>query len=97
MSVHPSLSSKGKGKRSRSVLKRYERLREMQEKEKWKPGDSVFGLLKLKTLRWKMKKAKKAVEAEAAAPAGEQAQEAPAAETAAAKKEATPTKKEQKR
>ena len=65
MSVHPSLSSKGKGKRVRSVLKRFERLKELQEKEKWKPGSSVFGLPKLKTLRWKLKKAKKAVEVEA--------------------------------
>ena len=80
MSVNPSLSSKGKGKRVRSVLKRFERLKELQEKEKWKPGNSVFGLPKLKTLRWKLKKAKKAVEAETAA-APEQA-----AGTAAEKK-----------
>lgn len=73
MSVHPSLSSKAKGKRSRSVLKRYERLKELQEKEKWKPGDSVFGLLKVKALRWKLKKAKKATEEEAAAAEGTEA------------------------
>ena len=65
MSIHPSLSSKDKGKRSRSVLKRFERLKELWEKEKWKPGNSIFGLPKLKALRWKAKKAKKAAEAEA--------------------------------
>ena len=70
MSIHPSLSSKDKGKRHRSVLKRFERLKEMLEKEKWKEGNSVFGLPKLKSLRWKLKKAKKAVEAEAAAAEG---------------------------
>ncbi len=70
MSIHPSLSSKNKGKRHRSVLKRFERLKEMLEKEKWKEGNSVFGLPKLKSLRWKLKKAKKTVEAEAAAAEG---------------------------
>lgn len=62
MSVHPSLLSKGKNKKNRSVLKRFERLKELLEKEKWKPGDSVFRLAKVKTVRLKVKKAKKAVE-----------------------------------
>ena len=70
MSIHPSLSSKDKGKRHRSVLKRFERLKEMLEKEKWKEGNSVFGLPKLKSLRWKLKKAKKTAETEAAAAEG---------------------------
>ncbi len=85
MSVHPSLTSKDKGKRSRSVLKRFERLKELQEKEKWKPGDSIFGLLKIKALRWKVKKAKKAAEAEEAT--------AEAAPQGPAEKEVTETKK----
>ena len=91
MSVHPSLSSRGKGKRHRSVLKRFERLRELLEKEKWQPGDSVFGLLKVKVLRWKFKKAKKAAEEEAAAAEGA-APEA-ATEAASPKKEGTGEKK----
>ena len=70
MSVHPSLSSKGVGKGKRSVLKRFERIKEMLEKEKWKPGDSVFGLFKLKAVRWKAKKSKKAADAEGAAAEG---------------------------
>ena len=89
MSVHPSLSSKGKNKRSCSVLKRFEKLKELREKEKWKPGTSVFGLPKIKALRWK-KKAKKAAEAEA--PAGEQAA-GTAAKEAPVKKEERPAKK----
>ncbi len=95
MSVHSSLTSKAKGKRSRSVLKRFERLKELQEKEKWQPEDSVFGLPKVKILRWKTKKTKKAAEAEAPA-AGEAVAgttaEAPAAK-AATKKEEKPGKK----
>jgi len=70
MSIHPSLGSKDKGKRHRSVLKRFERLKEMLEKEKWKEGNSVFGLPKLKSLCWKLKKAKKAVDAETVAAEG---------------------------
>lgn len=94
MTVHPSLSSKGKGKRIRSVLKRFERLKDLIEKEKRKPEDSIFGLPKIKTLRLKAKKAKKAVEAEEA-PAEGTAQ-APAAE-GATKKEAKPEKKPEKK
>ena len=92
MSVHPSLSSKSKGKRSRSVLKRFERLKELEEKEKRKPGNSVFGLPKIKTLRWKAKKAKKAAEAEAPAVA-EGAAQGPTRESAPPKKEEKPAKK----
>ena len=94
MTVHPSLSTKGKGKRIRSVLKRFERLKTLIEKEKRKPGDSVFGLPKIKALRLKAKKAKKAAEAEQV-PAEETAQ-APAAE-GATKKEAKPEKKSEKK
>lgn len=66
MAQHPSLRSKEKGKQHRSVLKRYERVRELKEKEKWKEGDSVFGLLKLKILKFKIKKEKAAPAAEVA-------------------------------
>jgi len=56
---------------ARSVLKRTERIRQMQEKGKWKEGDSVYGLPKIKTLRIKIKKEKAVKEAttEAGAPA----------------------------
>ena len=90
MSVHPSLSSEDKGKRQRSVLKRFERLKALLEKEKWKPGDSIFGLPKLKALRWKVKKVKKAAGAETS-PA-----EGTAAETAAETEKAPVAKKEEK-
>ncbi len=84
MSIHPSLAASDKSTKSRSVLKRSERLKTMMEKEKWKEGDSVFGLPKIKTLRIKIKKEKAAKEATtadaaaAAAPAASETKEAPA-------------------
>ena len=64
MAQHPSLRAKEKSARHRSVLKRYERIRELKDKEKWDDADSVFGLPKLKILKFKIKK-EKAPEAEA--------------------------------
>jgi len=58
MSIHPSLAASDKDKKQRSVLKRTERLKLMQEKKQWKEGDDVFGLPKIKTLRIKIKKEK---------------------------------------
>ncbi len=67
MSIHPSLKLSQKNKKQRSVLKRTERLRIMLEKDQWKPGDEVFGLPKIRTLRIKIKKEKAAKKVEAAA------------------------------
>ncbi len=101
MSLHPSLTQSEKDKKHRSVLKRAERLRVLMEKTGWKEGDPVFGLPKLKSVRFKIKKerAEKTPEAAAAAGAeGAAAAAAPAAgkATAAAKapagKEQTPAK-----
>lgn len=83
MSIHPSLTISEKDKKARSVLKRTERIKQMQEKGKWKEGDSVYGLPKIKTLRIKIKK-EKTEKAEVEAPvegapvvaAGPQAKEA---------------------
>ncbi|MDP3042197.1 MAG: small basic protein [Candidatus Omnitrophota bacterium] len=58
MSIHPSLTISEKDKKTRSVLKRIERIRQMQEKGNWKQGDSVYGLPKIKSLRIKIKKEK---------------------------------------
>jgi len=72
MSQHPSLSSSDKDKQHRSVLKRYEKVKVLKDKEKWKDGDSVYGLPKVKVIKFKIKKEKAAAvegaEAEAAAP-----------------------------
>lgn len=58
MSIHPSLATSEKDKKQRSVLKRTERIRMMQDKESWKEGDKVYGLPKIKTIRIKIKKEK---------------------------------------
>ena len=65
MSQHPSLRSSDKDKQHRSVLKRYERVKILKDKEKWEEKDSVFGLPKVKIVRFKIKK-EKAVAAEGA-------------------------------
>jgi small basic protein (TIGR04137 family) len=94
--MHPSLKAASKGRKQQTVLKRIERLKTMQDKEKWQEGDDVYHLPKLKTIRIKIKKekAEKAVEAgaatEAAAP-GAKAAAAPAGAKAAA-----PAKEEKK-
>ncbi len=74
MSIHPSLALSDKDKKQRSVLKRTERIKILMEKGKWKEGDNVYGLPKIKTVRIKIKKekAEKAetpATAESAAPA----------------------------
>ena len=75
MSQHPSLRSSEKDKAHRSVLKRYERLKSLKDKEKWDEKQSVFGLQKVKVVRFKIKKEKAAkvegAEATAAAPGAE--------------------------
>ncbi len=80
MSQHPSLRSSDKDKQHRSVLKRYERLKILKDKEKWKDPQTVFGLPKVKVLRFKIKKEKAAaVEGAEAAAAAPGAAAAPAA------------------
>jgi len=66
MTMHSSLNSNGSNKKQRSVLKRFERLVALKDKDKWDETKSVFGLPKVKTQRVKIKK-EKAAETEAAA------------------------------
>ena len=87
MSQHPSLRSSGKDKAHRSVLKRYERVKMLKEKEKWSDEESVYGLPKVKIVKFKIKK-EKAVAAEGA----EGVAAAPGAEGAAPAAGATPAK-----
>lgn len=60
MSQHPSLRSSDKDKKHRSVLKRYERVKILKEKERWREEDTVFGLAKVKIVKFKVKKEKAA-------------------------------------
>ena len=58
MSVHKSLVVRSALARARNVFSRAERLAKMTEEGKWKEGESVYGLPKLKT-RAKVRKVKK--------------------------------------
>jgi small basic protein (TIGR04137 family) len=89
MSQHPSLRSSGKDKKHRSVLKRYERIKLLSEKEKWDSAkDSVYGLPKIKIVRFKVRKEKAAAAAEGAEGAEAAPGAAPAAPGAAPAKAA---------
>ena len=77
MSIHPSLKAT-KGNKQRSVLKRYERIEKLKSDGKWEESNSVFGLVKGKVLKIKIKKAK-SVEAKTVEDAKEVAK--PAAKT----------------
>ncbi|MCK4994236.1 MAG: small basic protein [Candidatus Omnitrophica bacterium] len=57
MSIHPSLTA-SKGKKQRSVLKRYERIEKLKKESKWKDDTSSFGLPKVKVIKMKLKKLK---------------------------------------
>lgn len=49
MSQHPSFRvGTGSGKKSRNVLKRFERINVLRRRGQWKDGDRVSGLLKTK-------------------------------------------------
>lgn len=88
MAMHSSLRSSSK-KGHRSVLKRFERLPILMEKDKWDQAKSVFGLPKVKTQRAKIKKEKAAVVEAAAAVEGAAGAAQPAAGQTAAKPQAS--------
>lgn len=59
MTQHPSLKGSKVGGKFRSVLKRYEKIKELDEKEKWDDEkSSVYNLPKIKRIKFKVKKAK---------------------------------------
>ena len=97
MSIDKSLKRRSAGSSNRSVLTRAERIKKLQDAEKWTEGRSPFGLPKVRVQKIVLKKAKKAEKAAegaegaaaegAAAPAG-----APAAAAAPAAKAAPPKK-----
>ncbi len=74
------------------MLKRYEKLKILKDKEKWDEKDSVFGLAKVKVIKFKIKKEKAAAAEGAEAAAGAETAAAPAAKTAGAAKAAAPAK-----
>lgn len=84
MSIDKSLRRKNTLVRSRNVLTRGERIKVLQDEERWKEGRSPFNLPKVRVVKI-AKKAKKAKEEEKTEE-GAAAAAAPAAETKAAGK-----------
>src|SRR5262245_7901975 len=78
MSIDKSLRRKNQLARARSVLTRGERIKVLQDAEKWTDGRSPFGLPKVRVQKHVVKKAKKEKAAEAA-PGAEGAAAAPGA------------------
>ena len=80
MSIHSSLRAGDKGRKHRSVLKRYERLKMLKEKGLWSEERSVLGIPKVKMQRVKVRKEKSSTEAAAEnVAAGKPTETAPAA------------------
>ena len=65
MTMDKSLRTRRGLIRSRNVITRAERLARLQEVERWKEGDSPFGLPKVRVQKIVIKKAKKEKAAEA--------------------------------
>ena len=81
MTIDKSLRVKAGAIQNRNVLSRAERILKLKETERWKEGDSVLGLPKVRVLKLALKKKKKAAKAEEGA---EGAAATPAAGGAAA-------------
>ena len=77
MSIHRSLAGDSALVRHRNVLTRGERLAKLEEDGRWKEGEGILGLPKVRNLKIVIKKKKKAKDedeaAEAAAFEGEDA------------------------
>lgn len=89
MSIDKSLRRKNSLERARNVLNRAERIKVLQNEERWKDGQSPYGLPKVRVMKV-AKKAKKAAKeeeatAEGAAPAAGAAAPAAAAAPAGGK------------
>lgn len=64
MSLDKSLRSRGRLARTRSVLSRDERIKQMKSDDKWTEGQSPFGLPKTRIIRLVVGKKKKKKTAE---------------------------------
>ena len=84
MSIDKSLKRRRGGSANRSVLTRAERIKKLQDLEKWPDGRSPFGLPKVRVQKIVIKKAKKEKAAEGTAEGAAAGSEAakPAAEAA---------------
>jgi small basic protein (TIGR04137 family) len=64
MSIDKSLRRKNQLARARNVLTRGERIKVLQDEERWPQGRSPFGLPKVRVIKVVIKKAKKVKEEE---------------------------------
>ncbi len=85
MSIDKSLRRKNSLERSRNVLTRGERIKVLQDEERWQAGRSPYGLPKVRVLKI-AKKPKKAPKEEAAAAPGTEEEVAGGGEKKAEKK-----------
>ena len=60
MTLDKSLKINSASIRERNVLTRIERLKKLEETDRWKEGDSVFGLAKVRVEKLALKRKKKA-------------------------------------
>ncbi|MBN1587770.1 MAG: small basic protein [Candidatus Omnitrophica bacterium] len=58
MGQHSSLKASKGARLGRSVLKRFERIEKMQEKDEWTEGRSIYALPKVKMIKIKVTKKK---------------------------------------
>ena len=79
MSIDKSLKRRRGGSANRSVLTRAERIKTLQDGEKWVEGQSPFGLPKVRVIKIVLKKAKKEKVAEGEGDAATAAKPAAAA------------------
>lgn len=79
MSIDKSLRRKNTLARSRNVLTRGERIKVLQDEERWKDGRSPYGLPKVRVMKVAKKSKKKEEEAEGAEGAAAAPGAAPAA------------------
>jgi small basic protein (TIGR04137 family) len=92
MTIDKSLRVKAGAISNRNVLTRAERIAKLKESERWRDGQSVLGLPKVRVLKLALKKKKKAAKAEegegdkAAAPAAGAGKPAAGGKAAPAKK-----------
>jgi len=60
MTIDKSLKIKAGAAKTRNVLTRPERLAKLIDQDRWKPGDPVYGIPKVRVVKISMKKKKKA-------------------------------------
>ena len=65
MTIDKSLKVRRGLIRARSVMSRAERLEKLKEADRWKEGDSILGLPKVRVMKVALKKKKKAKKAKA--------------------------------